>query len=194
MNTPRFSSVGGSARWGWVHGSRYDSSCASDSVRRGVCAGSFGSRGLRSKLGFVIADADGGTNPVSPQSFSQCQRGGNSNAQPRAKDARADSISPTQAPPTPKPTAPAPTVAPAPAQQAQNLCGAPANPWGYNFCGGSFITNPAATICNYFNCIASFWNGRGYVMECSDTTFGKSGGISGSCSSHGGNYRALRAP
>jgi hypothetical protein len=101
---------------------------------------------------------------------------------------------PTQAPPTAKPATPAPTAKPAPTQQDQNLCGAPANPWGYNFCGGSFITNPAATICNYFNCIASFWNGRGYVMECSDTTFGKSGGISGSCSSHGGNYRALRAP
>jgi hypothetical protein len=105
-------------------------------------------------------------------------------------------LAPTPSPATPAPTAkPAPTTKPAPTPvQTQNLCGAPANPWGYNFCSGSFITSPAATICNYINCIANFWNGRGYVMQCSDTAFGKSGGISGSCSSHGGNFRALRAP
>ena len=102
---------------------------------------------------------------------------------------------PTQPPATSAPTAP-PTPKPAPptTAPAQNLCGAPSNPWGYNFCGGSFISAPPANFCNYFNCIASFWNGRGYVMECSDTTYSKSGGISGSCSQHGGNFRALRAP
>jgi hypothetical protein len=102
---------------------------------------------------------------------------------------------PTQRPATPAPTAP-PTPKPAPptVAPAKNLCGAPANPWDYSFCAGSFITAPPANFCNYFNCIASFWNGRGYVMECSDTTYGKSGGISGSCSQHGGNFRALRAP
>ena len=102
---------------------------------------------------------------------------------------------PTQRPATPAPTAP-PTPKPAPptVAPAKNLCGAPANPWDYTFCAGSFITAPPATFCNYFNCIANFWNGRGYVMECSDATYGKSGGISGSCSQHGGNFRALRAP
>jgi hypothetical protein len=55
------------------------------------------------------------------------------------------------------------------------------------------ITAPPADFCTYFACIANFWNGRGYVMQCHDATFSKSGGISGSCSSHGGNSRALNA-
>lgn len=97
---------------------------------------------------------------------------------------------PTQ-PPTPRPTA-APTVAPAP--PAASTCGAAANPWGYTFCAGQVISAPPSNFCSYFHCIASFWNGRGYVMECTDTAFSKSGGISGSCSQHGGNYRALYAP
>jgi hypothetical protein len=103
--------------------------------------------------------------------------------------------SPTVRPATPAPTAP-PTPKPAPPTitPAKNLCGAPANPWDYNFCKGTFISSPPANFCNYFNCIASFWNGRGYVMECSDTTYSKSGGISGSCSQHGGNFKALLAP
>jgi hypothetical protein len=93
----------------------------------------------------------------------------------------------------------APTVAP-PASQAApatavSLCGAASNPWGYNFCGGgTFITSPPATFCSYFACIASFSSGRGYVMQCVDSTFSKSGGISGSCSGHGGNSRALKSP
>ena len=109
---------------------------------------------------------------------------------------------PTQAPTTPAPTTPpppptpppAPTKTVAPPPPTANTCGAPANPWGYNFCSGGFITAPPSNFCSYFNCIASFSNGRGYVMECGDLTFGKSGGISGSCSGHGGNYRALYAP
>ena len=87
----------------------------------------------------------------------------------------------TQAPATPTPRPPA----------VQSLCGAPTNPWGYNFCGGPVIAAPPANFCTYFACIANFWNGRGYVMQCRDATFSKSGGISGSCSSHGGNSRAL---
>ena len=102
---------------------------------------------------------------------------------------------PTTAAPTPAPATPAPTQAPARATAAPaNTCGAAANPWGYTFCGGSFISSPPANFCSYFNCIASFWNGVGYVMQCADATFSKSGGRSGSCSSHGGNSRALYAP
>jgi hypothetical protein len=74
-----------------------------------------------------------------------------------------------------------------------STCGAPSNPWGYNFCGGSVISAPPSTFCSYFDCIGNFWNGRGYVMQCRDATFSKSGGISGSCSQHGGNSRALLA-
>jgi hypothetical protein len=92
--------------------------------------------------------------------------------------------------PTAAPTL-APTVKPAP---TANTCGAATNPWGYTFCGGSTISSPASNFCSYFNCIASFWTGVGYVEQCMDATFGKSGGRSGSCSSHGGNSRPLYGP
>lgn len=99
------------------------------------------------------------------------------------------------APPQPTVTTqPPPTTPPAPPATTPNLCGAPANPWNYTYCGGSFISAPPANFCSYFNCIATFSNGRGYVIECQDLTLSKSGGISGSCSGHGGNYRPLYAP
>lgn len=122
-------------------------------------------------------------------------------------------VPPTTPPPTTRPpetaaptTAPAPpprTVAPSPtatrrttappARAAAKTCGAPANPWGYHFCGsGSFIASPPASFCDYFDCIASFWERtNGYVMQCEDGMFSHSGGQRGSCSHHGGNYRPL---
>jgi hypothetical protein len=94
--------------------------------------------------------------------------------------------SPTPVPtPTPKPAA-TPVSPPPPTPVPPG-----GNPWGYNFDPGSFIYSPPTTFCNYFNCIANFWNGRGYVMQCIDGAFGKSGGIQGSCSHHGGNSRPL---
>jgi hypothetical protein len=53
------------------------------------------------------------------------------------------------------------------------------------------IYNPLAAFCQYFSCISSFWNGQGYVVECQDAMYSKSGGHSGSCSHHGGNRRPL---
>jgi hypothetical protein len=74
-------------------------------------------------------------------------------------------------------------------------CGAPSNPWGYNFCDyyiGNTIPNPPSNFCSYFTCIASFWNQtNGYVVECNDTKYSHSGGVSGACSSHSGVWRAL---
>ena len=74
-------------------------------------------------------------------------------------------------------------------------CGAPSNPWGYNFCdyyGGNTITNPPSNFCSYFACIASFWTStNGYVAECIDTKYSHSGGVQGACSSHGGEWRPL---
>lgn len=96
--------------------------------------------------------------------------------------APARTLAPTAAPPTAKPVA------------VTNTCGAGANPWGYTFCAGSTIASPPSNFCSYFNCIASFWNGVGYVEQCVDSTFSKSGGRSGSCSSHGGNSRPLYGP
>jgi hypothetical protein len=104
--------------------------------------------------------------------------------------------------PTPAPK-PVPTQAPAkqsvqqqPVQQSAPVQSAPAtgvnnNPWGYDFNPGNYITDPPSAFCSYFNCIASFWNGKGHVEECNDATYSKSGGISGSCSSHGGSWRPL---
>jgi len=111
---------------------------------------------------------------------------------PAAVSTAAPTIAATVAP-TVAPTVAA-TLRPATPAPAVNLCGAAANPWNYTFCGGSFITSPPSAFCSYFNCIASFATGRGYVMQCVDTTFSKSGGIAGSCSTHGGNSRALYAP
>lgn len=85
----------------------------------------------------------------------------------------------------PPPPPPAPKV---------DLCGAPQNPWNYNFCsGGSTISSPPGTFCSYFNCIKSFWQStNGYVMQCQDGMYSHSGGVSGSCSQHGGNLRPLK--
>lgn len=90
--------------------------------------------------------------------------------------------------PRPQPTA---TNTPAPSCQYQAVNG---NPWCYNFQCCNTISSPPSNFCAYFSCIASFWNGNGYVEECQDGSYSKSGGISGSCSHHGGDLRALLQP
>jgi len=97
---------------------------------------------------------------------------------------------------TPKPTVRA-TAPPPPA--AFNYCGAPSNPWHYNFCGGSVIYSPPSNFCTYFSCIANFWHedipNDGYVIQCADGMFSLSGGEAGGvCSYHGGPRRSLYAP
>jgi hypothetical protein len=71
------------------------------------------------------------------------------------------------------------------------------NPWCYTFTAGKLIYNPPSNFCDYFNCLASFWEsddpGDGYVVECADSTFSQSGGERGACSSHGGVSRPLYA-
>jgi hypothetical protein len=110
------------------------------------------------------------------------------------------SPSPTpQASPSPSPSpvavatkVPAPPPPPPP---PPSTCGAPANPWGYNFCGGNLIYSPPGNFCSYFNCIASFWQyTNGYIDECADGTYSHSGGRQGACSHHGGERRPLYAP
>jgi len=86
----------------------------------------------------------------------------------------------------PRSSAPASTARPA------LLCGAPPNPYGYNFCGrGGYVVDPAADVCDYFDCIDNFWNGQGHMEECQDHTYSMSGGRPGSCSYHGGNLRPV---
>jgi hypothetical protein len=98
--------------------------------------------------------------------------------------------------PKPQPTntpRPQPTNTPAP---SCSTGGAPANPWCYTFTNtGKTISNPPGNFCNYFNCIPSFWQStNGYIEECADFTYSHSGGVSGSCSHHGGNLRPLYQP
>jgi hypothetical protein len=84
-----------------------------------------------------------------------------------------------------------PTEAPTPTPCPGVNC----NPWGYNFdaTNGSLIYSPPADFCSYFECISSFWEGKGYVVECNDGMYSKSGGIRGACSYHGGVWRPLYA-
>jgi hypothetical protein len=93
---------------------------------------------------------------------------------------------------TPVPTATSvPTATPIPLICTDAGC----NPWGYNFSHGSAINNPPGDFCTYFHCIQSFWNQtNGYVEECRDATFSHSGGRSGSCSYHQGDWRPLLQP
>lgn len=117
-------------------------------------------------------------------------------ASPSPAPSPTDKASPSPRPlpvasPRPKPV-PSPIPKPPP---VKSTCGAPANPWGYNFCGGSFITSPASAFCSYFKCIASFWKSTlGYVDECRDGTYSHSGGRQGACSYHGGELRPLYRP
>jgi hypothetical protein len=104
-------------------------------------------------------------------------------------------VAPTRATPRAPAPAPKPVVKPKPAAPkpvARSTCGAPANPWGYNFCGrGSHIFSPAADVCAYFNCIASFDNGTGYMVQCNDGMYSMSGSRRGACSYHSGEGRAV---
>src|SRR5260370_2026009 len=85
------------------------------------------------------------------------------------------SIPPTPSPPPPPPLAPSPRQSPSPSPTqlpattprpppptsppAADTCGAPANPWGYNFCGrGALIYSPPADFCSYFSpCVSKIW-------------------------------------
>lgn len=96
------------------------------------------------------------------------------------------------------PPAPKVVVAPPPASStpdpsaSSGACGAPSNPWGYNFCGGGTISSPPQAFCDYFSCIRGFWEStNGYVVQCRDGLFSHSGGRSHACSSHGGVARPL---
>ena len=125
----------------------------------------------------------------------------------QSEGAEANSPSPAASTSTPSPTltpTPSPTSRPSPVSQptpsspppvAFNYCGAPENPWHYNFCAGNagkYIRNPNPDFCTYFNCIASFWQSQnGYVVECGDGAYSHAGGVSGACSRHSGVLRAL---
>jgi hypothetical protein len=88
-----------------------------------------------------------------------------------------------------------PRARPAQTQSPPPTCGAPANPFGYDFCPpADLIYKPAPTFCQYFNCIRGFWiDTSGYVEECADGGYSHLGGHHGACAHHGGNRRPLYA-
>ena len=93
--------------------------------------------------------------------------------------------------PTPK-LAIAPTYAPQPTPPTPTPCpGVNCNPWGYNFTPGNYIYSPPSAFCNYFHCINNFFKGYGYVVECQDGEYSKSGGTQGACFYHRGVSRPL---
>ena len=87
------------------------------------------------------------------------------------------------------PPVPSATPSPSPSPTQATLCGAPANPWSYNFCGGVAVVSAPSGFCQYFACVASFWSdvGKGAVVECRDTRYSHGP----FCTAHGGVMRAL---
>jgi LysM repeat protein len=80
------------------------------------------------------------------------------------------------------PPAATPTVS-QPASTATQAAIATATP----FDPASFLgsTDPPANFCSMANCIPSFSDGQGYVVQCGDGLYSKSGGRTGACAGHG---------
>ncbi|MET8832822.1 hypothetical protein ABZV78_02745 [Micromonospora sp. NPDC004540] len=100
--------------------------------------------------------------------------------QPRAKPQRTRTA-PATAPTGSTPSQPAP----------ERRCGAPANPYGYDFCGGQRIRKPAAGVCDWFECVPGFWSGRGWLVQCRDGTVSLTGGQRDSCADNRGFRRTF---
>ncbi|MFI6238709.1 hypothetical protein ACIBEF_02395 [Micromonospora sp. NPDC050795] len=92
-----------------------------------------------------------------------------------------------------KPPPPKPTKSPRPSPSATQgpRCGAPENPLGYDFCGGTRIRKPAAEVCDWFDCVPQFWAGRGYLVQCRDGSVSLAGGRSTACAEHQGVRRTI---
>ncbi|MFF5052118.1 hypothetical protein ACFY1S_02885 [Micromonospora sp. NPDC000663] len=90
-------------------------------------------------------------------------------------------------------TAPKPTKSPRPSPSTSRdaRCGAPENPLGYDFCGGTRIRRPAAEVCDWFDCVPEFWAGRGYLVQCRDGSVSLTGGRSDACADHRGVRRTI---
>ncbi|SBT52426.1 hypothetical protein [Micromonospora auratinigra] len=78
-----------------------------------------------------------------------------------------------------------------PQPSAERSCGAPVNPFGYDFCGGQRIRKPAAGVCDWFDCVPGFWAGKGWLVQCRDGTVSLTGGQRDSCAGHQGFRRTL---
>ncbi|WFE33930.1 hypothetical protein [Micromonospora sp. WMMD975] len=74
---------------------------------------------------------------------------------------------------------------------AERRCGAPTNPFGYDYCGGDRIRKPAAGVCEWFECVPGFWSGRGWLVQCRDGTISRTGGQPDVCAGHQGLRRTV---
>ncbi|WP_157746262.1 hypothetical protein [Micromonospora inositola] len=100
-------------------------------------------------------------------------------------------VDPSRTPsPTPAPT----TTSPTPTPTSSDRCGAPENPFGYTYCGGSLILEPAVDVCRYFVCVDGFWAGQGYLVRCGDGTVGMVGGRYGTCPDRKGRKQPVYGP
>jgi hypothetical protein len=95
--------------------------------------------------------------------------------------------------PAPKPSAVLPRPTPLPVPTPPPTCGAPPNPFGFDFCPpANLIYKPPSQFCRYFACSPSFWtNTNGYVVECVDGTYSHGGGHPLTCVHHRGVRRTL---
>ncbi|MEU3452837.1 hypothetical protein ABZ671_04435 [Micromonospora sp. NPDC006766] len=92
--------------------------------------------------------------------------------------------------PKPHRTRATPTAAPS-RPVAESRCGAPDNPYGYDFCGGQRIRTPDRGVCDWFDCVPDFWSGRGWLVQCHDGTVSLTGGQRDSCTGHRGFRRTV---
>ncbi|MBQ1051243.1 hypothetical protein KBX50_22560 [Micromonospora sp. C51] len=73
----------------------------------------------------------------------------------------------------------------------ERRCGAPKNPMGYDFCGGKRVREPAREVCEHFDCVPGFWEGRGYLVQCENGKVSLAGGSPRACGLHGGVRRTV---
>ncbi|MGC4809074.1 hypothetical protein ACLQ29_00905 [Micromonospora sp. DT228] len=112
-------------------------------------------------------------------------------ATPSGEPALIRPAAPALARATPPPPPPTRSPRPAPRTTGDPLCGAPENPLGYGFCGGTRIRRPAAEVCDWFDCVPQFWAGRGYLVQCRDGSVSLAGGSRKACGEHGSVRRII---
>ena len=79
--------------------------------------------------------------------------------------------------------------------RSASTCGAPTNPWRFNFCGkGLPVDNPPNNFCSYFSCVSEFFKGGGYVVECTNGKYSLTGGTPEACAPDGGVMQTLYEP
>ncbi|MBO4164095.1 MULTISPECIES: hypothetical protein [Micromonospora] len=92
--------------------------------------------------------------------------------------------------PVPARTRP-PSPVPSPSVVRERRCGAPANPMGYDYCGGERVRKPDHRVCDWFDCVPQFWAGRGYLVSCRDGAVSLTGGQPKPCAGHDGVRRTV---